>query len=149
MIATTLKCSKSSISKCIKFMNENVGGFPPKSCMGRPSKIKKEIKSIIEDYTIINPTHSDSDLQNFLSVHNNLNIGRSTINRAKKSLNFRWKPPKIRQLLSERQIENRIQFARFIQDNNIQSHKILFSDESRISIQNDSQYIWRRIGDDS
>jgi len=130
-------------------MNENVGGFPPKSCMGRPSKITNEIKSIIEDYTIMNPAHSDSDLQNFLSVQNNLNIGRSTINRAKKSLNFRWKPPKIRQLLSERQIGNRIQFGRFIKENNIQSHKILFSDESRISIQNDSQYIWRRIGDDS
>jgi len=96
-------------------MNENVGGFPPKSCMGRPSKITNEIKSIIEDYTIMNPAHSDSDLQNFLSVQNYLNIGRYILNRAKKSLNFRWKPLKIRQLLSERQIKNRIQFGRFYQ----------------------------------
>jgi len=29
---------------------------------------------------------------------------------------------------------------------NIPSHKIVFSDESRVSIQNDSRFIWRRIG---
>jgi len=34
-------------------------------------------------------------------------------------------------------------------DNNIPSNKIVFSDESRVSIQNDSRYIWRRIGDNS
>ena len=36
----------------------------------------------------MNPAHSDSDLQNFLSVQKNLNIGRSTINRAKRALTF-------------------------------------------------------------
>ena len=36
-----------------------------------------------------------------------------------------------------------------IKDYNIQSHQIIFSDESRVCIQNDSHYIWRIIGDDS
>jgi len=62
---------------------------------------------------------------------------------------FRWKPPKTRQVLTDKQIENRINFGRMIIENNIPSHKIVFLDKSRVSIQNDSRFIWRRIGDNS
>ena len=62
---------------------------------------------------------------------------------------LRWKPPKTRQVLTDKQIENRINFGRMIIDNTIPSYKIIFSDESRVSIQNDSRFIWRRIGDNS
>jgi len=139
----------SSISKCQKYMRDHNGNIPPILKTGRPQKVTKEIMNLIEDYVLPHPTQTDSDLQIFLEIERNIQIGRYTINRTNKSLMFRWKPPKTIQVLTDKQIENRINFGRMIIDNNIPSHKIVFSDESRVSIQNDSRFIWRRIGDNS
>ena len=64
-------------------------------------------------------------------------------------LNFKFKPPKIRQYLSEQQIRNRMQFAYSILNSGIDLSKIVFSDESRFCLTPDNKFIWRRKeGDD-
>lgn len=74
MIASTFKCTKSSISQYNKFINLKIGEITPKSCVGRYSKITNENKSLIEDYSIINPALLDSDLQKNYVIQNQINI---------------------------------------------------------------------------
>jgi len=65
-------------------MRDHNGNIPPILKTGRPQKVTKEIMNLIEDYTLSNPTITDSHLQNFLEIEKNIQIGRSTINRTKK-----------------------------------------------------------------
>jgi len=65
-------------------MRDHNGNITPILKTGRPQKVTKEIMNLIEDYTISNPTQTDSNLQNFLEIEENIQIGRSTINRTKK-----------------------------------------------------------------
>jgi len=44
-------------------MRDHNGNIPPFYKTGRPQKVTKEIKNLIEDYTLSNPTQTDSDLK--------------------------------------------------------------------------------------
>ena len=83
--------------------------------------------------------------------HQNYNtffpISPSTVNRARKVLEFKFLPPKSRQKLTDAQIENRERFAFSLLQSEIDFQSIIFSDESRICKGPDNRYIWYKRGE--
>ena len=74
-------------------------------------------------------------------------ISANSVQRIRKQLKFKFKPPKIRQKLTEDQIKKRYVFAHSMLGSEIDHNTIIFSDESRICLVPGNRYIWYQPGE--
>ena len=70
------------------------------------------------------------------------------MNRVEHLLNFKFLPPKVKQNLTQRQMQKRILFARRVLIDGITGDQIVFTDESRFVLGTDNRWVWRRRGED-
>ena len=142
-ISQICMCSMTTISKVKKYLEINQ--IPPdRQKSGRKTLISFELSTAVETLTLSNPKSSDSDIVFLLNQNYNIKVSRSTVNKIRHQIGFKWRPQKIIQALNENQIEKRIKFGNFILDNHISGSDIFFSDESRICLSNDSKCVWMK-----
>ncbi len=145
-IRAALRVGTDRISNTIKYYHE-YSEIPKPKIKGRPSKKTEEILAMITMLTINDRSISSYSIAHKIIDEGLLNISPSTVLRYRKSLEFQYKPPKIRQFLSPIHIFNRILFAHSMLVSNIDFEKIIFSDESRFCRCNDGQFRWYRKGE--
>ena len=100
----------------------------------------------IELQTLLNPRISIEKIRDRIRKNFHQDISAGTISKIRAELKFKYKPPKIRQLLTERQIRNRIKFAYTALTSEFNLENIVFSDEVRVCMGPDNRYLWRRYG---
>ncbi len=124
---------------------DETGQIPNQLKKGRPSKANPDILNQITNLTIQNRVISGESISQFF-LQNNIQISPSTINRYRKDiLEFDFKPPKVKQFLSEENIASRILFSNSIlSSEKIESNRIIFSDESRFCLCSDGYWRWYR-----
>ena len=110
---------------------------------GRPSKSTTDILTEIESRTISDRTVSCR------SLGNQLGLSSSTVWRYRQMLNFNYKPPKMKQLLTQKQKSQRLLFAESVINSGINTDLIAFSDECRFCQRNDNTWKWYRRNDDT
>lgn len=129
--------------KYFKMFNE----IPETKKRGRPSKETEVVLNMIATLTINNRTMSCYQIAKSIIENGQLNISDTTMYRYRLKLQFRYKPPKIRQVLQDYQIFNRLRFSHSMLVSDINMSKIVFSDESRFCLDNDNVYRWYRKGE--
>ena len=115
--------------------------------LGRNLKVTEEIQHQL--MLKASGSLSDSKLAEELNNQFHLKDGikRTTINFYRHKFGFEYKPPKKRQQLTEDQKEKRLIFASSILNiPDFPWKKIIFSDESRICLKNDGNWVWRKRG---
>ncbi|MBR4634193.1 transposase, partial [bacterium] len=127
--------------------NKSPSSFYTEPKRGRPTKMTNEMKA----HLLINAAGPISDAslaQDICSKFGLRSLARSTINLYRKMFHFQYKPPKQRQLLTEEQKKKRKRFVYSIFNlPDFPWRTIIFSDESRVCLGNDSKWVWRRRGD--
>ena len=121
--------------------------IPETKKRGRPSKATEVVLNMIATLTINNRTMSCYQIAKSIIENGQLNISDTTVYRYRLKLQFHYKPPKIRQVLQDYQIFNRLRFSHSMLVSNINMSKIVFSDESRFCLDNDNVYRWYRKGE--
>jgi len=114
--------------------------------IGRPRVCDDRIKTFIEIETLKNAMLPSRHLKQLIKKDFDMEMSTSTINRVRNSLLFRWKPPRIKQSLSEAQKSIRYQFCKDFQEK-LEHLPIYFSDECRFEQKADSSWRWIRRGD--
>ena len=140
-IQCLVNVSPNTISYVLHESKSN-GGFvqTPKLKRGRPKKIDSTLEYQIDQATEENPRISAKALSE------TFNLSPSSINSVRNELGFRYLPPKRQTELTPTQIENRLRFGYSLHENNIDFRKILFSDESKVSLFPDNRNVWRKRG---
>ena len=92
------------------------------------------LKTLVDRLTTENGHLSDTELASMLGT------SRSTINRVRHDLLFKYKQLRHGQVLSERQVDARLSFCRDNVDR--EWSLVMFSDESRVSTSPDSPVMW-------
>lgn len=140
----------SSISQVITYWNEN-RQILPEATIGRPTKISSpELQAFVHSETQSNrrsPCYKLSKTWNQEKKYDSFTVSPSTIWRVRKEMHYNFKPPKIRQYLTDEQIHKRNIFAHSILQSDINLDSIVFSDESRICLGPDSRFIWYQPGE--
>ena len=82
-----------------------------------------------------------------------ISIALSTIAKGYAKLKYQYKPPKHKQMLTPKQIADRVSFAytmvSMFYSNEIDLSCIVFSDESRFVLGDDKRWVWRRRGENN
>ena len=73
----------------------------------------------------------------------NISVSRSTITRVRNELGFHYRPPRVKQELTEIQKKERVEFCHWALSNRDKIPCLVFSDESRFQLGPDN--CWRRI----
>ena len=107
---------------------------------GRPKKVNLDIISIIDDEISKNPRLSAVNLSQ------RIDLSPSMINSIRNEIGFHFLPPKKQTDLTQTQIINRLKFGYSIHESKINLLKILFSDESKMSLYSDNRNLWRKRG---
>ena len=99
---------------------------PPPTKRGRRSIITNDILTKITALTIANRFSSCLEIQQQLINEGIKNISATTVWRCRHELDFKFKPPKIRQYLTDEQKNYRKTFAYSLFNNSIDLTKIVF-----------------------
>lgn len=99
--------------------------------------------------TIEDKTSTCKDISISLLNNQNNQLSKSSAQRYRHTLDFNFKPPKIKQFLNEKQIESRLIFSNSIKAHKIDTNKFVFSDESRFCRTKDGIWKWYRKDDNS
>lgn len=142
------RCGFDRIRNTIKYYVEN-GEIPPPKKIGRPTKATEIVLSFIEMKTIEDKTSTCKDISISLLNNQNIQLSKSSVQRYRHTLDFNFKPPKIKQFLNEKQIESRLIFSNSIIAHKIDTDKFVFSDESRFCRTKDGIWKWYRKDDNS
>ena len=131
-IRDMIKVGADRINNAIDFY-EKTGRIPQPAKMGRPTKATDEVLSTITLCTVNDRSISASNISDHFSKNMQISLSPTSINRYRKQLNFNYLPPKIRQDLSDIQIEKRKIFPHSIYSHSIISKEIdlsrlMFSD---------------------
>ena len=110
---------------------------------GRPRVFTKEMTQFADEMWSVNALISDASMADLINAKFGTNVSRASVQRRRRELRYEYRPPKVRQLLTEEQRKIRVEFCRYILENREQFPCILFSDESRFANGPDNQ--WRRI----
>ena len=149
-IKSALKVGSSTISSVISYY-QKYHQIPQEPKQGCPTKINTTLLTLfVKNQTYENRRMSCqrvSDLWNTEYGKDYFNISKTSIYRIRRQLKFNYKSPKIRQQLTDKQIDNRNIFSHSLLQSNIDLSTIIFSDESRICLGPDSRYIWYQLGE--
>lgn len=148
-IRKAIHTGQNRIKYVLKKFSET-GEIPNQKKIGRPTKANSEVLDQIEKLTTQNRILSGEAISEIFSQQN-IDLSASSINRYRKMiLEFNFKPPKIKQFLSEENISSRLLFSNSIlSSEKIETKSIIFSDESRFCISNDGYWRWYRKSDNS
>ncbi len=146
-INTITKIRVPRIKATIDYYYANGLTIPTSPTNGRPKKDMPGMLTIITALTIQNRVASAYSISQTLFANYNFSISPATINRRRHQLGFSYKPPKVKQRLTEIQKENRKKFAYSMLNSNIDFDRLIFSDESRFCLDSDNQLRWLRKGD--
>lgn len=122
------------------------GEIPQPKKVGRPSKFTIDCANAVNELTQSNRTSSCAKISMELKEQN-IDVSSTSVYRYRKNLNYDYKPPKIRQKLTEKQISCRKYFSKSLLANQIDTSNFVFSDESRFCFDRDGHLIWRRRGE--
>ena len=126
---------------------QRTGKIPPPAKAGRPSTTKdNNTLSVISALTLMNRFTPCYQISQEL-LNQNIHCSTSSVWRRKKELGFDYRPPKIRQSLTEDHKKDRVKFAHSIFQNNIDFDLLVFSDESRFCLGPDNRCRWMRKND--
>ena len=135
VIKATLKMSPKTIVKIAR------GEHMMKS--GRPSKLKEEHIKFIEMNSELNACLTDQQLADMVWNQFGIRVSDTTILRVRGQLGFHYRPPKVKQALTEPQKELRLAFCSWVLANKESLPQIVFTDESRFCKGPDNR--WRHI----
>lgn len=127
---------------------DETGQIPNQLKKGRPTKATPDILNQITNLTVQNRVISGESISQFF-LQKNIELSSSSINRYRRNiLEFDFKPPKVKQFLSEENIASRILFSNSVlSSEKIESNHIIFSDESRFCVCSDGYWRWYRKSD--
>lgn len=115
--------------------------------IGRPTKITTEIIQTIETETLENPRIGGIKLSNKIAQMLGISLSYTTINMIRNQLHFQFKTPRRRSFLTPIHIQNRLTFCNGQLNGQIDwSNSVIFSDESRFCIHDDSRRVWIKRG---
>lgn len=115
--------------------------------VGRPPKVTPAIKQFINTETIDDPRIGGVKLSEKIAISLGVRLSSTTINQIRNSLKFSYIHPRRRQFLNEKQIQNRISFCQNQLEGEIDwSEMVVFSDESRFCLRDDSRRVWVKRG---
>ena len=138
-ICSLLHMSASTVS-AIKKAGD--APFEWKKC-GRKPCVTEEMKNFIEMTLSADATITDDEMRRFVRRRFGADISVSSVRRTRNLLKFVYRPPRICQFLTEDQISLRLEFCRWVLENQAQLTNLVFSDESRFEKTPDNK--WRRI----
>ena len=137
-ISSRLKMSPNTISRISKLGPRNTLCIP-----GRHSIITEDMRHFIDSEWSLDATITDSSMQRRVNSRFATNLSVSTVRRVRLELKYEYRPPKVRQELTQEQKAVRLQFCDWILRHPEEAPNIVFSDESRFELGRDCQ--WRRI----
>lgn len=144
-IKSIAQCGNSRISRISSLLKNNEPIISAK--LGRPPKVTPQIVSTIEDQTIHDPTIGGSSLSSLIATNLGIDISPTTINQIRNQLKFQYKQPRRRPFMTEQHIQTRLNFCNTQLQNNINwEDGVIFSDESRFCLRDDSRRIWIKRG---
>ena len=112
-----------------------------------PLKVTPVIRARIVQLTLQDARLSDSDVAEIITKEFKIKLSRCTVNTIRHSEKFNFKPLKHCQLLTESQMQERLQFVKSYRDKELPTENLLFSDESRFILESDKRWVWRRKGE--
>jgi hypothetical protein len=115
--------------------------------LGPPSKATPEVKGGIVELTIAHPTFSDLQWATLLHKDSGIGVSRCTINRARHLARFFIFTSEKRQVLTEQQPRQHMQFARDFRTGKVPLANLIFCDQSRFAMGSDNHWVSRRRGD--
>ena len=126
------------------FLEEQV--IPRSLPIGRPKKVNPVIVANIKAQVLANHRISIAQIQQKLLTQGQ-SLSHGAIDQILHQPKFEYKPPKVRQKLTEVQVQKRLKFVVSMKAGDWLNLPIIFSDESRFSLTSDGQWAWRRRGD--
>ena len=145
-IKETLKTGNSRISRVAKQLKNN-SPIIETAKVWRPPKVTPEIKQFINIETIEDPRIGGVKLSEKIALSLGVTLSSTTINQIRNLLKFSYTHPRRRQFLNEKQIQNRISFCQNQLEGEIDwSEMVVFSDESRFCLRDDSRKVWVKRG---
>lgn len=120
------------------------GSAPEQSKIGRPTKKTKTVSSFIVQQTHQNPYISGTDLHHQIIDSIGIDISPTVINEIRGEEGFKFLPPIKEPLLTEIQIEKRMNFCYSVLIHLDDLPNIGFSDESRFGLGSDKRWVWRK-----
>jgi transposase len=148
-IAHALRVSTRRISRVIRqFLL--TGRIPSPARRGRPTKASNIVLDFIDVRTVQDARQSSQRLSDEMRATLGIEISHDTITRIRHKLNFKYQPPRHIHALNDVQIRSRIDFCqKMLQMRPESLGLIYFSDESRIVLGSDRQWVWYRRGEEN
>jgi hypothetical protein len=115
--------------------------LPPSLQKGRPKKVTDKILDYIDVRTLGSARLSLSELTSEIHSRFKITITRVAISTIRHNLHFHYQPARHVQVLNPGQVEDRIRFCQEMQQRPPEFPLIHFSDESRLVLGADKQWI--------
>lgn len=145
-IQSELKVGSSRISRISSQLANNQSTITSAK-MGRPPKITPDIIQTVQDETLRDPKIGGISLSHIILNTLGISISSTTVNLIRNQLKFRFQSPRRRPFLTEGHIANRITFCQDQLQNDINwEDGVIFTDESRFCLRDDSRRIWVKRG---
>ena len=137
-ISRRLRMSSATISA----ISRGETGFK-ESGPGRPRKVTPEMRHFIDVNLSLDATITDAIMTRMVNDHFGVQLGVTTIRRCRHCLGYHYRPPKVKQELTEVQKTQRLEFCYWVLSHQEEVENAIFSDESRFQLGPDNR--WRRI----
>lgn len=112
--------------------------------IGRPKALTEDMINYIELLSLTNSLYTDGEITDLVNQKFNINVSLTTVVKMRRELGFIYRPPLVKQVLTEDHKIQRYQFCKWILDQPEEMfHHVIFSDESRFERCPDNS--WRRI----
>jgi hypothetical protein len=145
-IVSDLHVSPKRIVRVQKLLSNSIQQIMPLP-MGRPPIVNKSILDQVDSLTLQFPKIGGKHLAYCISQKLGVSISKTTINKIREILHFRFQSPRKQPFLTEEQMVKRVEFAKNQLNGPIDwSSNVILSDESRFGLEDDSQRIWVKRG---
>jgi transposase len=147
-IASQFSVGPARIARTIREFHQS-GIVPEALRIGRPRKSQSELVGFRETPTLLEASISALTLSREIEEHFGSPVSSTTINTIRKSLRFKYRPPRHRQILTPRHMSDRVAFCQKMLSVREVLPRIHFSDESRVVLGDDKCLIWYRAGENN
>lgn len=145
-IKSILKTGNSRISRIANQLKNNSQQIQSAK-VGRPRKVNSDIIEMIESETLKDPRVGGRNLSNIILTSLHIELSHTTINQIRNNLHFRFTHPRRRPFMTEKHISYRMEFSQAQIAGQIDwGEMVVFSDESRFCMRDDSRRIWVKRG---
>jgi hypothetical protein len=146
-IAKNYRCSNRKILYVVEWIQAGHNYPPPPKYFGRKTTCTTVARNAIKSATKNHPNFSSSDLALQIREDNHVEMSATSVWRMRINLKFVFRAPKKRPKLSQRQIQQRLNFCLKERTGKINwSTSVVITDESRFCLVDDSRRRWLRRG---